>query len=160
MYFDQLTKPADHQHAGQQNDDDSEARNRLAGVSLVVMPNLAAPDMLIWWTNSIPFISTPDSYGWFIYLGPHQNILPIVAVSLMLVQQNGQCRRRSGPAGSRLRVLGHLILWWADQLKSAWVIARWAALQHEGKRCVDCLWGCRRSEDERVARAARSTRRG
>ena len=32
-------------------------------------------------------ISTPDSYGWFIYLGPYLNILPIVAVALMLVQQ-------------------------------------------------------------------------
>ncbi len=60
---------------------------RLAGVSSLWMPNLSAPDMMIYWTNSIPFISTPDSYGWFIYLGPYLNILPIVAVSLMLVQQ-------------------------------------------------------------------------
>ena len=60
---------------------------RLAGVSSWWMPNLSAPDMLVYWTNNIPWISTPDSYGWFFYLGPYLNILPIVAVSLMLVQQ-------------------------------------------------------------------------
>jgi YidC/Oxa1 family membrane protein insertase len=43
------------------------------------MPNLAAPDMLIEWGNNIPILSD--------YLGPFFNLLPIVAVSLMLVQQ-------------------------------------------------------------------------
>ena len=37
--------------------------------------------------NSIPFISTPESYGWFLYLGPYLNMLPIIAVALMIVQQ-------------------------------------------------------------------------
>ena len=33
---------------------------RLAGVSPWWMPNLSAPDMLVYWTNNIPFISKPD----------------------------------------------------------------------------------------------------
>ncbi|MFL5244404.1 MAG: YidC/Oxa1 family insertase periplasmic-domain containing protein [Gemmataceae bacterium] len=49
--------------------------------------NLAAPDMLIYWGNAIPFISRPESYGGFLYLGPYFNILPIIAVSFMIVQQ-------------------------------------------------------------------------
>jgi YidC/Oxa1 family membrane protein insertase len=49
--------------------------------------NLAAPDMLFFWGESIPWISTPDSIGEFYYLGPYFNILPILAVALMLVQQ-------------------------------------------------------------------------
>ena len=43
--------------------------------------------MLVYWSNSIPFISQPEYYGWPFYLGPFLNILPILAVSLMLVQQ-------------------------------------------------------------------------
>jgi YidC/Oxa1 family membrane protein insertase len=49
--------------------------------------NLAAPDMLFSWTQSIPFISSPESYGSFIYLGPYLNILPVLAVTLMIFQQ-------------------------------------------------------------------------
>jgi YidC/Oxa1 family membrane protein insertase len=49
--------------------------------------SLTAPDMLLWWSEKIPFISTPDSLGAFYYLGPYLNILPILAVGLMLVQQ-------------------------------------------------------------------------
>jgi YidC/Oxa1 family membrane protein insertase len=66
---------------------------RLAG--FLWIDNLAAPDMMIWWSESIPLISDPDSMGMgFLcfptnpfYLGPYFNLLPIVAVSLMLVQQ-------------------------------------------------------------------------
>ncbi len=50
--------------------------------------NLAAPDMLIWWGERIPFISTPEDLGSFIYLGPFFNVLPILAVALMIWQQN------------------------------------------------------------------------
>jgi YidC/Oxa1 family membrane protein insertase len=50
--------------------------------------NLAAPDMLIWWGEGIPYISTPENIGSFIYLGPFFNILPLLAVSLMIWQQN------------------------------------------------------------------------
>ena len=49
--------------------------------------NLAAPDMLFWWTEQIWWISTPDSLGSMMYLGPYFNILPMVAVALMMVQQ-------------------------------------------------------------------------
>jgi YidC/Oxa1 family membrane protein insertase len=60
--------------------------------------NLAAPDMLIWWTESIPLISSPDnqshvSTGFLdalagmLYLGPFFNILPILAVTFMFFQQ-------------------------------------------------------------------------
>jgi YidC/Oxa1 family membrane protein insertase len=50
--------------------------------------NLAAPDMLFWWSEQIPFISTPADLGSFIYLGPYFNALPLLAVALMIWQQN------------------------------------------------------------------------
>lgn len=49
--------------------------------------NLAAPDMLLWWSQSIPYISQPDYMGGVFYLGPYFNILPIIAVVLMVIQQ-------------------------------------------------------------------------
>ncbi len=63
---------------------------RLAG--FLWIDNLAAPDMLKWWTEKIPWISNPDNQagsfpmGLF-YLGPFLNILPLVAVGFMIVQQ-------------------------------------------------------------------------
>jgi YidC/Oxa1 family membrane protein insertase len=55
--------------------------------SFLWIPNLAAPDMLIFWSEHIPFISTPDDIGSTLYLGPYFNVLPVIAVSLMLYQQ-------------------------------------------------------------------------
>jgi YidC/Oxa1 family membrane protein insertase len=55
--------------------------------SFLWMDNLAAPDMLFWWGESIPFISRPEALGGFFYLGPFFNLLPVVAGGLMLVQQ-------------------------------------------------------------------------
>jgi YidC/Oxa1 family membrane protein insertase len=53
--------------------------------------NLAAPDMLIWWTEGIPFISRPQDQSAglfsFLYLGPYFNLLPVIAVTFMIVQQ-------------------------------------------------------------------------
>jgi len=49
--------------------------------------NLAAPDMLLRWGASIPFISNPDSHGQIYYLGPYFNLLPVVAVCFMVMQQ-------------------------------------------------------------------------
>jgi YidC/Oxa1 family membrane protein insertase len=50
--------------------------------------NLAAPDMLFWWGESIPYISRPEDLGSsFLYLGPYFNLLPVLAVTLMIVQQ-------------------------------------------------------------------------
>jgi YidC/Oxa1 family membrane protein insertase len=56
--------------------------------SFLWIDNLAAPDMLFWWGEHIPFISTPDDLGGLFYLGPYFNLLPILAVGLMLWQQN------------------------------------------------------------------------
>jgi len=50
-------------------------------------PNLAAPDMLVRWGESIPFISLPNDFGSMFYLGPYLNIMPILAVTLMTIQQ-------------------------------------------------------------------------
>jgi YidC/Oxa1 family membrane protein insertase len=52
------------------------------------IPNLSAPDMLVWWSESIPFISNPDDLGGMIYLGPYFNLLPLVAVALMMWVQS------------------------------------------------------------------------
>jgi YidC/Oxa1 family membrane protein insertase len=49
--------------------------------------NLAAPDMMIWWTQNIPLISDPAAQGGFLYLGPYFNLLPVLAVTLMMIQQ-------------------------------------------------------------------------
>lgn len=58
---------------------------RLAG--FLWIRNLAAPDMLLWWTENIPWISDPDNLGGFFYLGPYLNLLPLFAVGFMVVQQ-------------------------------------------------------------------------
>jgi YidC/Oxa1 family membrane protein insertase len=53
--------------------------------------NLAAPDMLIRWGTGIPLISRPEDQASgflsILYLGPYFNLLPVVAVALMIVQQ-------------------------------------------------------------------------
>lgn len=49
--------------------------------------NLAAPDMLISWTQRIPFISRIEDYGSIFYLGPYFNLLPVIAVALMIAVQ-------------------------------------------------------------------------
>jgi YidC/Oxa1 family membrane protein insertase len=52
--------------------------------------NLAAPDMLIYWSESIPIISVPDQASGILgalYLGPYFNILPCIAVVFMMIQQ-------------------------------------------------------------------------
>jgi YidC/Oxa1 family membrane protein insertase len=50
--------------------------------------NLAAPDMLIWWGENIPWISRPQDQGssW-LFLGPFFNIFPIIWVVLQIMQQ-------------------------------------------------------------------------
>jgi YidC/Oxa1 family membrane protein insertase len=50
--------------------------------------NLAAPDMLVWWGEVVPFVTTPENIGSFWYLGPYLNVLPLLAVGLMIWQQN------------------------------------------------------------------------
>ncbi len=58
--------------------------------SFLWIDSLSAPDMSIFWTESIPIISSPDSASGFLgalYLGPYFNILPMVAVVFMMIQQ-------------------------------------------------------------------------
>jgi YidC/Oxa1 family membrane protein insertase len=51
------------------------------------MKNLAAPDMLFSWGQNIPWISRVQDMGSFLYLGPYFNLLPILAVTLTILQQ-------------------------------------------------------------------------
>ena len=60
---------------------------RLAEFWPTWITNLAAPDMLFSWSQSIPYISRVQDYGSFFYLGPYFNLLPVIAVALMIVQQ-------------------------------------------------------------------------
>ncbi len=55
--------------------------------SFLWIDNLAAPDMLFWWTDSIPWISRWGDYGSMVFLGPYFNLLPIMAAGLTLVYQ-------------------------------------------------------------------------
>lgn len=59
--------------------------------------NLAAPDMLVWWTEEIPWLSSPDSLGGMLYLGPYFNLLPLVAVALMMYVQNKMMPKSDDP---------------------------------------------------------------
>jgi YidC/Oxa1 family membrane protein insertase len=61
---------------------------RLAGFAWI--ENLSAPDMIFFWSEQIPVISSPDHAGGILgalYLGPYFNILPVLAVAFMVVQQ-------------------------------------------------------------------------
>lgn len=60
---------------------------RLAG--FLWIDSLSAPDMSIYWTESIPIISSPEASGFLgaLYLGPYFNVLPMIAVVLMMIQQ-------------------------------------------------------------------------
>jgi YidC/Oxa1 family membrane protein insertase len=60
---------------------------RLAPFWPTWIENLAAPDMMINWGKGIPWISRDQDFGGFLYLGPYLNLLPIIAVALMIVQQ-------------------------------------------------------------------------
>ncbi|MFO0844549.1 MAG: YidC/Oxa1 family insertase periplasmic-domain containing protein [Gemmataceae bacterium] len=60
---------------------------RLASFWPTWIVNLAAPDMLFHWGRGIWFLSRDADYGGIFYLGPYLNLLPLFAVSLMVVQQ-------------------------------------------------------------------------
>jgi YidC/Oxa1 family membrane protein insertase len=59
--------------------------------------NLAAPDMLVWWTEDIPWISQPESLGGMLYLGPYFNLLPLIAVGLMMYVQSKMMPKSEDP---------------------------------------------------------------
>lgn len=65
--------------------------------SFLWMPNLAAPDMLVFWSERIPWISTPNDLGSTLYLGPYLNLLPLIAVGLMLWQQSKMMPKSEDP---------------------------------------------------------------
>jgi YidC/Oxa1 family membrane protein insertase len=60
---------------------------RLAPFWPLWIKNLAAPDMLLWWSEHIWYISRVEDYGSPVYLGPYFNLLPVIAVALMIAQQ-------------------------------------------------------------------------
>ncbi len=72
--------------------------------------NLAAPDMLIWWGEQIPFISTPEDLGSFIYMGPYFNLLPILAVGLMLYQQAKMMPASTDPQAEQQRMMMKIMM--------------------------------------------------
>jgi YidC/Oxa1 family membrane protein insertase len=72
--------------------------------------NLAAPDMLIWWSEKIPFISTPEDIGSFVYLGPFFNLLPILAIALMLYQQMKMMPHSTDPQAEQQRMMMKIMM--------------------------------------------------
>jgi YidC/Oxa1 family membrane protein insertase len=65
--------------------------------SFLWIKNLAAPDMLVWWGEGIPYISAPESLGGTIYLGPYLNLLPLISVSLMMYVQTKMMPKSDDP---------------------------------------------------------------
>jgi YidC/Oxa1 family membrane protein insertase len=49
--------------------------------------NLTAPDMLMWWGQGIPGLTSADSLGSLFYIGPFLNLLPLVGAVLIFIQQ-------------------------------------------------------------------------
>jgi YidC/Oxa1 family membrane protein insertase len=67
--------------------------------------NLAAPDMLVWWGENVPVISAPENIGQFYYLGPYFNLLPLLAVGLMLYQQSKMMPPSTDPQAETQRMM-------------------------------------------------------
>ena len=78
--------------------------------SFLWINNLAAPDMLVWWGESIPFISTSEDVGSFIYLGPFFNLLPLLAVALMLYQQAKMMPPSTDPQAEQQRMMMKMMM--------------------------------------------------
>ena len=78
--------------------------------SFLWIDNLAAPDMLAWWTEGIPYISTPEDIGSFIYLGPFFNLLPLLAVGLMLYQQAKMMPPSTDPQAEQQRMMMKMMM--------------------------------------------------
>jgi membrane protein insertase Oxa1/YidC/SpoIIIJ len=78
--------------------------------SFLWVENLAAPDMLVWWTEKIPYISTPEDIGSFTYLGPFFNLLPVLAVGLMLYQQSKMMPPSTDPQAEQQRMMMKMMM--------------------------------------------------
>jgi YidC/Oxa1 family membrane protein insertase len=70
---------------------------RLEPIFSFWIPNLAAPDMLVRWGENIPWISKPEDLGSTLYLGPYLNLLPLVAVGLMMYVQSKMMPKSDDP---------------------------------------------------------------
>jgi YidC/Oxa1 family membrane protein insertase len=70
---------------------------RLEALTPWYIHNLAAPDMLIRWGEDIPWISKPEDLGSAVYLGPYLNLLPLIAVGLMLYTQSKMMPKSDDP---------------------------------------------------------------
>jgi hypothetical protein len=66
--------------------------------------------MLVWWGEGIPFVSTPEDIGSFIYLGPYFNLLPILAVGLMLYQQAKMMPPSTDPQAEQQRMMMKMMM--------------------------------------------------
>ncbi len=73
--------------------------------SFLWIQNLAAPDMTGWWSEKLPFVSTPEDIGSLLYLGPYFNVLPILAVGLMLYQQAKMMPPSGDPQAEQQRMM-------------------------------------------------------
>ncbi|MBY0461098.1 MAG: YidC/Oxa1 family membrane protein insertase, partial [Gemmataceae bacterium] len=78
--------------------------------SFLWIDNMAAPDMLAWWGEKIPYISTTEDIGSFVYLGPYFNLLPILAVGLMLYQQAKMMPPATDPQAEQQRVMMKMMM--------------------------------------------------
>jgi YidC/Oxa1 family membrane protein insertase len=78
--------------------------------SFLWIPNLAAPDMLVWWSERIPGISDPANMGSLLYLGPYLNLLPLVAVALMLWQQTKMMPPATDPTMAQQQFMMKLMM--------------------------------------------------
>jgi YidC/Oxa1 family membrane protein insertase len=78
--------------------------------SFLWISNLAAPDMLFWWTDQIPFVSTTADIGSFVYMGPYFNLLPILAVGLMLYQQAKMMPPSTDPQAEQQRMMMKIMM--------------------------------------------------
>lgn len=78
--------------------------------SFLWIDNLAAPDMVAWWTEKVPFLSTPEDIGSMLYLGPYFNVLPVLAVGLMLYQQAKMMPPSTDPQAEQQRMIMKLMM--------------------------------------------------
>ncbi|MCS6864506.1 MAG: YidC/Oxa1 family insertase periplasmic-domain containing protein [Gemmataceae bacterium] len=78
--------------------------------SFLWINNLAAPDMLIWWGEKIPYISTPEDIGSILYFGPYFNLLPVLAVGLMLYHQAKMMPPATDPQAEQQRMMMKIMM--------------------------------------------------
>lgn len=77
-------------------------------------PNLAAPDMLARYGEMIPWMSKPEDLGGSLYLGPYLNLLPLIAVGLMLYTQTKMMPKSEDPQiQSQQRMMKFMMIFFA-----------------------------------------------